>query len=241
MRVWKRYKRLGARSVCPHELTLILVPPHRRWGTFREEEERLQLSERNSILMTQNLSGIRSEALIGRRSSFIVLAIVYEWQTKDGKGQMKTRRICNKTVDMWGIQSSPEEAFEFCRSSFADEHNAFPKLTRRNVKLNKFAFGIPWLPDLLCKHWFTSSLWNFCRWVADVPPRETSLSGDERGETSAVRRLRPQSLLGTWARGPGGPGPRAQAPRRLCGREWLTLCHVDSLCVCKTVICCHVL
>ena len=29
-------------------------------------------------LMTQNLSGIRSEALIGRRSSFIVLAIVYE-------------------------------------------------------------------------------------------------------------------------------------------------------------------
>ena len=32
-------------------------------------------------------------------------------------------------------------------------------------------------------------MWNFCRWVADVPPRETSLSGEERGETSAVRRL----------------------------------------------------
>ena len=31
-----------------------------------------------------------------------------------------------------------------------------------------------WLPDLLCKHWFTSSVWNFCRWVADVPSRETS-------------------------------------------------------------------
>ena len=42
------------------------------------KEERLQLSDRNSILMTQNLSGIRSEALIGQRSSFIVLAIVYE-------------------------------------------------------------------------------------------------------------------------------------------------------------------
>ena len=24
------------------------------------------------------------------------------------------------------------------------------------------------------KHWFASSVWNFCRWVADVPPRETS-------------------------------------------------------------------
>ena len=46
------------------------------------------------------------------------------------------------------------------------------KSTRRNVKLNKFAFGTPWLRDLLSKHWFTSSVWNFCRWVADVPPRE---------------------------------------------------------------------
>ena len=35
-------------------------------------------SDRNCILMTQNLSEIRSEALIGRRSSYIVLAIVYE-------------------------------------------------------------------------------------------------------------------------------------------------------------------
>ena len=36
---------------------------------------------------------------------------------------------------------------------------------------------------------FASSVWNFCCWVADFPPRETSLSHDERGETSAVRRL----------------------------------------------------
>ena len=42
------------------------------------KEERLRLSDRNSILMKQNLSRIRLEALIGRRSSFIVLAIVYE-------------------------------------------------------------------------------------------------------------------------------------------------------------------
>ena len=26
------------------------------------------------------------------------------------------------------------------------------------------------LPDLLCKHWFTSSVWNF--WGPDVPPGE---------------------------------------------------------------------
>ena len=80
-------------------------------------------------------------------------------------------------------------------SSFADEHNTLPKSTRRNVKLNKFAFGTPWLPDLLFKRWFTSSVWNFCRWVTDVRLCETSLSGDERGETLAILRLRAEQLV----------------------------------------------
>ena len=88
---------------------------------------------------------------------------------------MKTRWISNKTVKIGGIYSSLEEAFEFCWSSFADEHNTLVKSTRRNVKLNKFGCGTSWLPDILIfKHWFTSSVWYFCRWVADVPPRETS-------------------------------------------------------------------
>ena len=67
---------------------------HRRLGTFREEEH-LQLNDRNSILMMQNLSGIRSEVLIGQRSSFIVLAIVYEWQTKDKKPQKSNVKAMN--------------------------------------------------------------------------------------------------------------------------------------------------
>ena len=103
--------------------------------------------------------------------------------------RQQAKWIYNKTVNTWGIYSSLEEAFEFCFSSFANEHNTLPKSTRGNEKLNKFAFGTAWLPDLSSKHWFTSSVWNFCRWVADVPPRETTLSGDERGETSAVRKL----------------------------------------------------
>ena len=48
----------------------------------------------------------------------------------------------------------------------------------------------PLFQALLCKHWFTSSVWNFWRQVADVPPCEMSFNGDERGETSAVRRLK---------------------------------------------------
>ena len=153
-------------------------------GTFREEE-RLRLSNRNSILMMQNLSGIQSEAIIGRRSSFIVLGIVYKWQTKDKRLQrsVNTMNLLQNSQYLWSIFFSRRsiwvllELIRRCTQHFS------------NVKLNKFAFGTPWLPDLLCKHWFMSSVWNFCRWVADVPPCETSLSGDEQEETSAVHRL----------------------------------------------------
>ena len=71
---------------------------------------------------------------------------------------------------------SKDKAFEFCWCLLADEHNSSPKSTRRHIKLGKFIFGAPWLLDLLCKHWFASSVWNFCCWVADIPPRETSLA-----------------------------------------------------------------
>ena len=87
---------------------------------------------------------------------------------------MWKRRISSKTVNICRIYSSLEEAFEFCWSWLADEHNTLPKSTRRHLELDKFVFGTPWLPDVLCKHWFASSVWNFCSWVADVPPRETS-------------------------------------------------------------------
>ena len=40
--------------------------------------------------------------------------------------------------------------FEFCWSSLAEEHNTLPKSTRRNVKLNKFAFGTQWMYRIYC-------------------------------------------------------------------------------------------
>ena len=73
---------------------------------------------------------------------------------------------------LWNIFFSRRSIWVSCFSTFANEHNTLPKSTRRNVKLNKFAFGTAWLPELSCKHWFKSSVWNLCRWVADVPPRE---------------------------------------------------------------------
>ena len=64
-----------------------------------------------------------------------------------------------------------------------------PKSTRRQEKLDKFLFGTPWLPDLLWKHWFASSVWNFCSWVADVPPREmsTAAKSEEKRMFSQAR------------------------------------------------------
>ena len=65
-------------SVCSAYLSKTAVSPRSSpLGTFRAEE-RLRLSDRNSILIKLNLSGIRSEALIGQQSSYIALAIVYE-------------------------------------------------------------------------------------------------------------------------------------------------------------------
>ena len=53
-----------------------------------------------SIPMTENLSGSRSGALIGQRSSYIVLAIAYKWptKTKGHEGQRKTRWITTKQL-----------------------------------------------------------------------------------------------------------------------------------------------
>ena len=93
---------------------------------------------------------------------------------KATKVKCKRDESITKTINVCGICSSLDEAFEFCWISFADEHNTLPKLTRSNIKLIKCAFGTPWLPDLFCKHWFTSSVWNFSRQVADVPPCKTS-------------------------------------------------------------------
>ena len=39
----------------------------------------------------------------------------------------------------------------------------FTIIDRRDIKLNRLTFGALWLPDILCKHWFTSSVWYFCR------------------------------------------------------------------------------
>ena len=110
----------------------------------------MSTSQRQKFHTDDVMSGIWSGALIGWRSSYIILAIVYEWQTKDEATKVKCKRNesnNNKTVDICGLYFPLEEAFELCWSSFADEHKTLPKSTSRNITLNKFASGIQWLTD----------------------------------------------------------------------------------------------
>ena len=55
------------------------------------------------------------------------------------------------------------------------------------------------LLDLLCKYWFMWSVWNFCRWVSDLPPCKTSPA-----VRSVEKQLFSQAigfLLITWSSG----------------------------------------
>ena len=100
------------------------------------------------------------------------------------KGIQITQDLCDKCKESLTKQSIFKDYSLLYQKhlSFAGAHWQMNttlyqiKSTRRHVKLDKFIFKTPWLLDLLCKHWFASSVWNFCSWVADVPPRETSLT-----------------------------------------------------------------
>ena len=88
------------------------------------------------------------------------------------------------------MYSSLEGAFEFCWSSCAGEHNTLVKSTRRNVELNKFGRGTPWLPDILCKQRFMPSVWDFCHWVADACSASRNVASSEgRGETAVQLKV----------------------------------------------------
>ena len=80
----------------------------------------------------------------------------------------------------------------------------FTKIDQKTCKNRQIYIWTPWLSDLLCKHWFASSVWNFCRWVADVPLRETSpaAKGEEKRTFLQATALeaKPESYVnnGNW-------------------------------------------
>ena len=91
------------------------------------QKRRLRLSDRNSILMTYNLSVIWSGALIGRRSSYPILIISYclrmtNKRQKATKVKSKRDELNVLKNSQYSWNSSLQEAFEFCWSLIAEEH-----------------------------------------------------------------------------------------------------------------------
>ena len=171
---------------------------HCCWVTFREEE-RLLPSDRNSTLMTQKLSRIRSEALIGRRSSFIIFAIVYEWQTKDKRPQRRNERrwISDKIVNIWVFWSS-----------FADEHSTLPKSTRRNVNIEQM---FTWEPhDYRIYYVSTDLRLQYGISVAEsqtflLAKRPSAAMSEEKRLPSAGYRIPENFACGIWNTRLGNP------------------------------------
>ena len=114
--------------------------------------------------------------LIGQRSSYIVLAIVYEWQTKDKRPQrsnVNVRNLWQNSQYLWNIVFSRRSIWVLLEL-VGRWTQQFNKIDHNTRKIGQTYIWNPMTTDLLCKHWFASSVWNFCCWVADVPPRETS-------------------------------------------------------------------
>ena len=104
----------------------LLACENRRFSTLLAALEvlpRETSAHQQQKLHTDDVFGIWSGALIGRRSSYIVLAIVYEWQTKDRRPQrskvsaMNLKQNCQHS---WNIVLEREETAVFAGYSVTE-------------------------------------------------------------------------------------------------------------------------
>ena len=109
----------------------------------------------------------------------IVLAIVYERQAKCKRSygsNVNAMDLPQYSPFSWNIFFFGKGIWVLLELVRRRKQNFTIIDQERHLKLNKLTFGALWLPDLLCKHWFTSSVWYFCRWCVDFPSGETSLA-----------------------------------------------------------------
>ena len=101
-------------------------------------------------------------------------------------------KTCSKIYNNWVISRAligrrlwliTEQSMEMTWFLFLSLATFWETLTGQEKReIEHVCIWNPMATDLLRKHWFTSSVWNICCWVADVPPRETSqaASSDEK-------------------------------------------------------------
>ena len=160
---------------------------HCCWGKFRKEE--------------------RHSATIQKFHTNDVNQRLYDKSGSDGVPNANLFNFTFLLVDFGQVLCSfTNELQQNSNASFGEEY--IPQVLTVLLYIHYIYFAFCLL-SIICKQWLEqynysdvqsvlmtgfqtdimSSVWNFCRWVTDVPPRKTSLSGNEQGETSAVRRL----------------------------------------------------
>ena len=109
--------------------------------------------------------------LVRSWSSYIVLAIVYEWpeKTKGHEGQMKMWWIYYKTVNSLNIFFLTRSIWVLLELVRRRTQN-FTVIDQEKHKIEELFIWTIHLRN------YSSSVWNFCCWGADVPPGETSLA-----------------------------------------------------------------
>ena len=100
------------------------------------------------------LSGIQSEALVGRRSSYIVLAIVYEWQswqTKDKRSQRSSVNVTNlwqNSQYLWNIVFSRRSIWVLLEL-FGRWTQHFTKIDQRTHKIGQIYIRNPMTTEFI--------------------------------------------------------------------------------------------
>ena len=132
--------------------------------TFRAEE-RLRLRGRNSILITQINVFIINLVVMGFQIWICTILLVFWSILVKCCVHLPTSR--SKTQMLLLENTIFHKCWLFCQRFFA--------FTSDLCGLLSFVYSVyQSAPPTGFRTDFTSSVWNFCRWNADVPPRETS-------------------------------------------------------------------
>ena len=131
-------------------------------ATFRAEE-RLRLRGRNSILITQINVFIINPVVMGFQIWICTILLVF-WSILV-KCCVHLSTSCRKTQMLLLENTIFHNCWLFCQRFFA--------FTSDLCGLLSFVYSVyQSAPPTGLRTDFTSSVWNFCRWNEDVPPRE---------------------------------------------------------------------
>ena len=141
-------------------------------GSFYQEGPQ-RLGDRNSILMMENLFRIWSGDLIGWHSSYIVLAIVLDWQTQDKHSQspnVNTMNLQKNSQYFWNMFFFRRSIWVFLEFVHRKKQN-FNIFDLEKHKIEQICIWNPmttWLIMWRCQRWFSSSVWIFPHWGTNI-------------------------------------------------------------------------